>query len=196
MPVKLPACIGVRVTATAVCNPVRVAVVASGLPDPEIFVGIAALGLTVTGFSGLISVLGRRSSGHWTEAERFQLSELIVVSLAVTFASFIPILVGMVLAAETALPAACGLVAFFHLVVLVRGAYMNFRDGTSDAKMPSSVVAFMLVGGCLLIIAALLASFGFVGGAAFFVVSNLLWQLMVAAIHFVAFFNRTGTADI
>ena len=86
------------------------------IPDPEIFGGIAALGLTLTGFSGLISVLGRRSSGHWTEAERFQLSELIVISLAVTFASFIPILSGLLQSDEAALTSSLFLVASCHLV--------------------------------------------------------------------------------
>ena len=49
----------------------------TALPDPEILIGIAALGLTVTGFSGLISVLGRRSTGEWSDQEKFQLGQLL-----------------------------------------------------------------------------------------------------------------------
>ncbi|MFZ8990595.1 MAG: hypothetical protein ACO2ZJ_09680, partial [Pseudohongiellaceae bacterium] len=92
------------------------------MPDPEIFIGMSALGLTVTGFSGLISVLGRRAAGHWTDAERFQLEQLLELSLAVTFASLIPILVDMAAAPDRALAIATLLVAIFHLLILLRGA--------------------------------------------------------------------------
>ncbi len=162
------------------------------IPDPEIFVGIAALGLTLTGFSGLISVLGRRSSGHWTEAERFQLGELIVISLAVTFASFVPVLVGLLQSQESALTTALFLVATFHLLVLVRGSYKNYQGSESAPKMPNGVGAVVIIGGLLLIGAAFLASFKFIGGSAFLLIANLLWQLLVGAIHFVLLLMNTG----
>ena len=88
------------------------------LPDSEIFIGMSALGLTVTGFSGLISVLGRRASGKWSDEERFQLEQLIELSLAVTFASFIPILVITAANQENVLPIATVLVAIFHFIIM------------------------------------------------------------------------------
>ncbi len=157
----------------------------NAIPESEILVGIAALGLTVTGFSGLISVLGRRSSGLWTETERFQLGELIVVSLAVTFTSFIPILVSLVHTGETALSTATLLVSLAHLFVLSRGAYRNFGGHAPPANMSNLVVAFMLLGGLAVISAGCVSSLGIIPGNAFFIVANLLWMLMVAAIHFV-----------
>ena len=168
----------------------------NSIPESEILVGIAALGLTVTGFSGLISVLGKRSSGRWTDAERFQLRELIVVSLGVTFASFIPILVSLIQAGESALFSAAFLIALFHLLILVRGASRNFRGSGAAPKMPPYVVGFMLVGGLILIAAAFLASFQIVGGAAFLIVANLLWQLLVATIHFVLLLLNAGDESI
>jgi len=167
----------------------------SSIPDSEILVGIAALGLTVTGFSGLISVLGRRSSGQWTEIEQFQLGELIIVSLAVTFASFIPILVSMIQTGIPALSTATFLVALFHLLVLIRGASMNFRNSASAEKMSNALVSFMLLGGLALIVCAFLSCFGVIAGTAFFLVSNLLWQLMVAIIHFVILLMNSGTVE-
>ena len=157
----------------------------NAIPDSEILVGIAALGLTVTGFSGLISVLDRRSTGQWSDKERFQLGELIIVSLAVTFASFIPILVSTVQSGAAALTTATFLIAVFHLLVLTRGAAAVFKDGSPAAKMPTAVVSFMLIGGIALIAGAFLSCFAVIGGAAFFLIANLLWQLMVAIIHFV-----------
>ncbi len=162
------------------------------IPDPEILVGIAALGLTVTGFSGLISVLGRRSSGQWTETERFQLGELIVVSLTVTFASFIPILVSLVQHSDAALTTATNLVAGLHLIVLVRGAMKNSQRSTSSPEMPTWVAALMIIGGLAVICAAFLATTQMIAATAFWLVANLLWQLMVAAIHFVLLIMKTN----
>ena len=165
----------------------------STIPDPEVLVGIAALGLTVTGFSGLISVLGRRSAGHWTDEERFLLNELITVSLAVTFASFLPILVGLLYQGAQALLVATFSVAFAHALVLVRGASRNFREGAAKPKMSNAVALFMLLGGLGLIATAFLASFSVIPGAAFLLVANLLWQLLVATIHFVLLLLGPGS---
>ena len=155
------------------------------MPDSEVLVGIAALGLTVTGFSGLISVLGRRSAGHWSEAERFQLGELIVVSLAVTFAAFIPVLIAMVQDGERAILTAALLVAIAHALVLGRGVVKNYRGGVEAPNLPNGLVAFMVLGGLVLIVATFMAGFSLLPGAAFLIVANLLWQLMVACTHFV-----------
>lgn len=163
------------------------------IPDSEVLVGIAALALTVTGFSGLISVLGRRSTGHWSDAERFQLRQLIELSLAVTFASFIPILVGMVQTQDHALPTATALVGLFHLVIIIRGVSENYRGGKSLSGLPRGVLLVLVVGGIGLIVAAFTASLGLISGAAFFLVANLLWQLLVAAVHFVALLMNTET---
>ena len=165
----------------------------NSIPEAEILVGLAALGLTVTGFSGLISVLGRRSAGHWSDTERFQLSQLIELSLAVTFASFIPILVS--LAHQNPLPIATALVALFHLIILIRGTSKNYRRGASVAGLPNSLLSVLIVGGIALILAGLISSIGMIGGAAFFLVANLLWQLMVATVHFVALLMSPGGAD-
>jgi hypothetical protein len=167
----------------------------STFPDSEILVGIATLGLTVTGFSGLIAVLGRRHSGQWTEAEQFQLGELVGTSLAVTFASFIPILVVTVQAETQALSTALFLVALLHLMLIVRGALNNFRGGASNAKVPNKVAAFLIPGGLVMTGAAFLSSFGSIAGSAFLLVLNLLWMLMVAVVHFVLLLLNSGSTD-
>jgi uncharacterized membrane protein len=167
----------------------------STFPDPEVLVGIAALGLTVTGFSGLIAVLGRRQSGQWTEAERFQLSELVGTSLSVTFASFIPILVRTIQTEEKALSTALFLVALFHLAIIIRGTANNFRDGVSNSKVPTKVAAFIIPGGLALVVAAFLASCNLIAGTAFLLVSNLLWLLLVAVVHFVLLLLNSGSTD-
>ncbi len=166
------------------------------LPDAEVLIGIAALGLTVTGFSGLVAVLGRRASGRWTESEQFQLAQLVEVSLAVTFAAFFPILAGLAAEPAVALPFATAAVAVAHLVVLLRGVFAGFlRRGPSVANLPTPLVLFMVLGGLGIIVASGAASLGFVGGHAFLIVLNLVWQLMVSAVHFVALLFNTDSLD-
>ena len=163
-------------------------------PEAEILVGIAALGLTVTGFSGLISVLDRRAKGEWSAAQRFQLGQLIELSLAVTFGAFIPLLVDMLLQ-DMALRVAVGLVALSHLLVLLRGVAKNFKHGSLAAVLPTGMTVFMVLGGLVLIVAAAISWAGWIGGAAFLVIANLLWQLMVAIVHFIYLLMSPGTTD-
>lgn len=166
------------------------------LPDPELLVGIAALGLTVTGFSGLVSVLGRRASGRWSQSERFQLTQLLETSLVATFSAFIPILVALVARPTVALPTATAAVAVAHLVVLARGVFAGFlRDGPGVANLPTGLALFIVAGGLGIILASLVASLGFIGGLAFLIVLNLVWELMVSVVHFVALLLRTGNTD-
>ena len=164
------------------------------LPDPEIFIGLSALGLTVTGFSGLIGVLGKRAYGAWTDQERFQLEQLLELSLAVTFASFIPILVSTAANQENALAIATVLVAVFHLVIMLRGLYKTLTRGASALELPKGVVPFTFAGGVLLIGAALAAGLGYMGGQALLLVSNILWLLMIALIHFIGLLVNAGSA--
>ena len=164
------------------------------LPDSEIFIGMSALGLTVTGFSGLISVLGRRVSGKWSDEERFQLEQLIELSLAVTFASFIPILVITAANQEYVLSIATVLVAIFHFIIMARGFFKVLARGASALELPKGVVTFSFVGGTLLISGALAASFGSFDGQALLLVSNILWLLMLALMHFVGLLMNAGRA--
>ena len=162
------------------------------LPDLEIFIGMAALGLTVTGFSGLISVLGRRASGNWSSAERFQLEQLIELSLAVTFASFIPLLVSTAVSGDRVLPLATGTVALFHLIIMGRGMYKTVTRGASALELPRGGVPMTFIGGTMLITGGLLASFGIIGGQAFLLVANILWLLMIGLVHFVGLLMNAG----
>jgi hypothetical protein len=75
----------------------------NAIPESEVLVGIATPGLTLTGFSGLVAVMGRRRDGQWTAGERFQFFQLAAISLAVTFAVFVPAVASTALATETAL---------------------------------------------------------------------------------------------
>ena len=53
-----------------------------------------------------------------------------------------------------ALLVATGLVATFHLILLVRGVSKNYRQQSTMGMIPNSVTAFMVIGGLVLILAS------------------------------------------
>ena len=149
------------------------------LPDLEIFMALSALGLTVTGFSGLVAVLGRRAAGSWSDEDRLQLVQLLELSLALTFASLIPVLVGVAVHQTTALSISTVLVGVFHLVVMLRGFLTVASSDKPSLSLPKSLMFIFFIGGSLLIIGALASGFGFIGWAALFLLSNLVALKMI-----------------
>ena len=57
---------------------------------PGILELVAELGIAVLGFSGIVVVLGRRSSGGWSERERFRINGLITSASFVVVLSLLP----------------------------------------------------------------------------------------------------------
>ena len=51
---------------------------------------IAEVAIALAGFSGIVAVLGQRSSGKWSPTERVRLRLLLEVSLLAVFLSFLP----------------------------------------------------------------------------------------------------------
>ena len=154
------------------------------MPDSEVLVGISALGLTLTGFSGLVAIMGRRGSGVWREGERIQFIELAILSLSVTFGAFVPILVATELAEAAALRLALGIIAVIHLGCLVHGMAAS-RSPEARAEYAPGVMAFMVTGGVLLIASAIVSALGYIGSQPLLMLLNLLWMLFVAVVNFV-----------
>ena len=102
--------------------------------DSEVLVGIATLGLTLTGFSGLVAIMGRRGLGHWTEGERIQFVELAVISLTVTFGAFVPIVLALGIADELSLRLSLGIIAVAHICCMVHGLLTVSRSPHSIAR--------------------------------------------------------------
>jgi hypothetical protein len=56
----------------------------------DLLIGIAEVSIALTGFAGVVVVLGRRSSGPWPLADQFQLRSLIENGLFVVVAALLP----------------------------------------------------------------------------------------------------------
>ena len=61
-------------------------------PDSEVFLTIAELCLALIGFSGVVSIFGRRNKGRWTANEILQLRTLVEPAMTTLAGCFVPIL--------------------------------------------------------------------------------------------------------
>jgi hypothetical protein len=61
-------------------------------PDSEVFLTIAELCLALIGFSGVVSIFGRRNEGRWTADEILRLRTLVEPALTTLAGCFVPIL--------------------------------------------------------------------------------------------------------
>ena len=160
--------------------------------DSEILIGIAALGLTLTGFSGLVAVLGKRSTGEWREGEKVQFVELAIISLTVTFGAFIPILVASAFKTTLVSPIALGLISIAHIGCLVHGMLSVTKSEEARAEYATGVLTFLIGGGVLIIAASLGSTFGFIGETELLILLNLVWLLLVAVVNFVQLLTSSG----
>ncbi|NIP54263.1 hypothetical protein GWN42_22125 [candidate division KSB1 bacterium] len=66
----------------------------------EVLVGVAGIAITLIGFSGVVTALGRRDAGRWSPQEIFQLRTLVEPSIASLFSAFVALSLNIVIANE------------------------------------------------------------------------------------------------
>ena len=146
----------------------------------------------MTGFSGLVAILVKRSAGEWREGEKVQFVELAIISLTVTFSAFIPILVASAFNTTLVNPIALGLISIAHIGCLVHGMLSVNKSEDARAEYAPGVLTFLIGGGVLIIAASLVSTFGFIGQTELFILLNLVWLLLVAAVNFVQLLTSSG----
>lgn len=62
----------------------------------EVLMGIAAVAIALIGFSGVVTALGRRRKGAWSQSESIQLFALVVPSIISLASAFVPVALGLV----------------------------------------------------------------------------------------------------
>lgn len=170
-------------------------VIEGAVPESEVLVGIAALGLTLTGFSGLVAVLNTRGTEQWTKGEQIQFFELITLSLAVTFLAFVPIVTLTFLSTQPALQVSNGVVAAGHAICLIRGVGRVVRN--AEARDTYGRVAFIAIPlvGLLIIVAGIGSSFNIISTQSLTILLNLLWILFVAVVNFIQLLASNWGSD-
>lgn len=149
---------------------------------------LSEVAVALTGFTGIVAVLGRRAGGQWGPLEWLRLRMLLETSLAVVFLSLIPILIGQLAGVRPAVwRVGNGFQALLH-VAGIAILFLRFRKLEASqipaeerwltvALVPASVgiIAFQTS-------AALgaLPQYGF-----FLYLLGLIYLLGLAALHFV-----------
>ena len=141
---------------------------------------VTEVAVALTGFTGVVAVLGHRSQGEWSPAERLQLRTLVETSLTALFASFLP---GLLLAAEMSDPVTWRL-ANGTLGALHAANFIAFARRAKNAETTPSQRALIVLG-IMTVLAHALAALDVVPLHAAIFVFGLIQQLFVASLNFV-----------
>jgi hypothetical protein len=159
----------------------------------SLLIGIAEISIALTGFAGVVVVLGRRASGPWPLADQFQLRSLIENGLLVVLAALLPFAVqqhtqesSLIWRVSSGIfGAAAGAHAF---IIQSRRQRRLRRDSQEDSNslFPIAWVAVLVpisavVHGALLLNAAGVVFEGTFGPYLY----GLLWDLSMGAVFFV-----------
>ena len=63
----------------------------------DFLIAIASIAITLIGFSGVVTALGRRGEGKWNQSEKLQMLTLVEPSLVSLFGAFLPIMLLLVI---------------------------------------------------------------------------------------------------
>ncbi len=141
---------------------------------------IAEASIALAGFTGVVAVLGRRSSGGWSSEELLQLRALVESSLTAFFLSFVPGIVSSVVDSDgAAWRWSNGLLAAAHFANLA-----TFFIRSSRGAVPTAGQWILGSFGAGFVLLLLATAVGKVDWAAPLFVLGLLGLLFVAVHNF------------
>ena len=147
---------------------------------------LAEVGIAITGFAGLVAVIGHRSSQPWTSEDRGNLRALLLWSLGAVFLAYVPIVLSSLGdALRDPWRVSNGVFAAFHAYVF----YETFRV-TREPNRPRAMNRFeksLVVTGIAILAGEILAAAGALGSrAASMYLFAVLWFLFLAVTRFAA----------
>jgi hypothetical protein len=155
----------------------------------DILQTIGEVAVALTGFSGVVAVLGHRGRGAWSSAELLQLRTLVEPSLVALFGSFLPGTIQLAFQSETLVwrlsNGALGLLGLAALAAFIaRSRFAN----TTTGQRALLVLSVLAIGANLLAAGGVLAQYELI------FVLVLLLALVVAAYNFLLLLFPTGRA--
>ncbi len=148
---------------------------------------LAEVAIAIAGFSGIVAVFGRRSSGHWSTAERTRLIGLLVMSFTAVFFSVAPfVLLSVPVSESTCWRWLSALLAASRLVsgaVLLRVALGALRIPITKRET-SLVTSATFIGGDFLV-ALVLGANALAFGLLWPYLAAIVWVLAEAAVIFI-----------
>jgi hypothetical protein len=165
------------------------------LPVVEAFENLrsmAEIAVSLTGFTGIVVALGRRSHGAWTKLELLRLKMLLVTSLAVLFLSLLPLALSGLNFNELKIwlisnPAMAGLHLSALLIFGLRARRLDVGKWTPrEKKEELFFTAITLPVSLGLIVCQFAFACGYLNGYGFFLFYiGLIYLLLLSALHFV-----------
>lgn len=153
---------------------------------------IAEVATAFAGFTGVVIVLGHRSAGAWSAAERSTIRNLLEAAIGVVFFALLPAAVALNLAISTTWRLAAGLLAIYHVAILVRADVLDRRQG--GQLIGRELDWGLSITGVVSILATAGVACGLVPYAAALIYTlALLHLLLVAALSFVALLLSGGS---
>ena len=149
---------------------------------------LAEVAVALTGFTGIVAVLGRRAGGEWTPLELLRLRMLLETSLAVLFMSLLPIAFQEVSRSEETLwRISNSLQVLVHLGgVLVLYFRVSGLEPSQWPPVERRLTAALLPLSIAIIAAQVATSIGILASYGYFLyLLGLVYLLALAALHFV-----------
>lgn len=158
----------------------------------SLLIGIAEISIALTGFAGVVVVLGRRTSVPWPLTDQFQLRSLIENGLLVVLAALLPFAVlqhtnepSLIWRISSAIFGVAGGVHAFIIQGCRHRRLLRDPEATSDGLFPVAWTAVLVsmsaaVHGALLLNAAGVVFHGTFGPYLY----GLLWDLSMGAVFF------------
>lgn len=153
---------------------------------------MAEIAVSLTGFTGIVVALGRRSHGTWTKLELLRLQMLLVTSLAVLFLSLFPLaLSGLNIPISRIWLTSNSTMAALHLLGLlvfgIRAEKLDIGKWTPSEKKEEVVFTAITLPLSLTLITCQFAfASGYFRSQGFFLFYvGLIYLLLLSALHFV-----------
>jgi len=150
----------------------------------DVLLTLAEIAITLIGFSGIVAVFGNRSVSRWSAEEALQLYALIAPSFTVLVGSFIPILVGTLVADPAVVwRISCAITGLF--IVLTFGYFLanpHRARMTTGHKVNATLGSFV-------ILALFLAALAVLPWYAFIYMFSLIWQIYIGCHNFILLFG-------
>ncbi len=148
---------------------------------------LAEVAIAIAGFSGIVSVFGRRSVGQWSVAERARLTGLLIMSLTALLFCLLPfVLLSIPVSESTCWRFLSVLLAFFTVAFAVRLIPLAnaARRIPRNKRQASFAISVFFIAGDLLATVGLLVN-GLFLGVVWPYLAALIWGLAKASTAFV-----------
>ena len=146
---------------------------------------LAEVGIAITGFAGLVAVIGHRSNEPWTDEDRANLRSLLLWSVGTVFLAYVPIVLSSSGGAiREPWRASNAIFAVFHAYVF----YETFKSVASSSCRPMNFFEKSLAAiGIGVLGGEILAAAGFLGSlvVSMYLVA-VIWFLFLAVTRFAA----------